>query len=201
MRDSGVKRRAFRKDFTQLTLEPAPKVLNRIKVWRVWRQEQQSMPQSFRNGNKPAFPVESGVVHHNHSVLGKHRQQYTLKPQFKQCTVHRSVVLQRSNDGLAHLRRDNPHTLVFPSAHDTVHRFPTFGSAILTVQIPVDSRLINVYDLLCGYVSYTLPILCYACGVLLPVAVRLFLRVIPNLFKAFLTAASPQPNTSAISVR
>jgi len=64
-----IKGEGVREDFAKTAFKPSPKVLNRVQLGRVRRQEKQSMPRSFRNGSKPAFSMERGVIHDNNSIL------------------------------------------------------------------------------------------------------------------------------------
>jgi len=109
--------------------------------------------------------------------------------------------LQRSRYALANLSRDNPCPLVFPPANPAVYRFTAFDSAIFSVQIFINACLIHISNAVFGNIGYGLLILFYFGSVLLPVTFHLFLRVIPNLFKAFLTADSLHLNTPAISIK
>ena len=124
-----------------------------------------------------------------------------LKPILEKCTVHSSFVCQRNYHISFALSRYDTNSLVLFSADSAIYRFSTRRTGIVTVQILVYAGFINVDNLVLGEFGYGLYKRFSLLFIAFLVPGRLFLRVIPSLIKASLTASSVQPNTSPISRR
>lgn len=90
--------------FTKLTLEPSPKVLNRIKFGRIGWKEDEYDPRFMGNRKQACFAMERSVVHHNHASFLQGWKKLIGKPKFRQRAVHRTIILQRGqNPSCVHL--------------------------------------------------------------------------------------------------
>jgi hypothetical protein len=87
---------------------------------------------------KPAFSMESGVVHDNYGLFVKGWQKTLLKSILTQSTVHSAVILQGRGYPSIRLRGNNAHSLVFFTADNFSFR----GISVLPVQIGIYSGFI-----------------------------------------------------------
>ncbi len=155
----------------------------------------------FGQGNKLLFPVESGVIHYNNRICRQRRQKAFLKPLFKQGAVHGSVICQRRNNRLSHLRGNNTCSLIFAPANSSQQCLTTLRPAIFPIQVVINACFIHISNAGCRYVGYCLQVGAYFCRVLLLVAFGLFFRVRPSRFNALNMAMSEQPKASPISCK
>jgi hypothetical protein len=159
------------------------------------------MASSFGQRYKLLLSVKGSIIHHNNRIYWQGGQKTLLKPQLKQGTIHGSLVLQRGNNFLIYLSRNNTCAFVFMTANHAIYSYAFRRISIFSIQVAVHTCFIHISNARHRYVSYCLQVRGYFYGVLFLVAFRLFLRVIPRRLKALNTATFEQPKASPISCK
>ena len=113
-----------RKDFSQETLQPGPELFNGIELRGVRWKEQNSASCVLGSKKQPLFGMERSIVHYNHGSLLQRRQKLVGKPEFKKSAVHRSAILKRRENSVAHLSGDNAASLVLSTTNLPQYREP-----------------------------------------------------------------------------
>ena len=153
----------------------------------------------FSNCIKFFLPVKRSIVHHNNRMFRKFRNQFLCKPFFKQHSVHGTVILPGSNNFFSPFCCHNIRSFVLLSRNTVIYFFSSGSICIFSVQKALNPRFIDIIDTFLRNIFYFFKIFLYFFFILFFVEQRFFFRVIPFLFKAFLTASTVQSNASAIS--
>ena len=144
-----------RKDFSQETLQPGPELFNGIELRGVRWKEQNSASCVLGSKKQPLFEMERSIVHYNHGSLLQRRQKLVGKPEFKKSAVHRSAILKRRENSVAHLSGDNAASLVLSTTN-----LPQYLLAPQCIPIfPIRRYFLLVLPLIAGCLFF-LVILC-----------------------------------------
>ena len=72
--------------------EIRPTMFNRVEVWAIWWQKQQTHLISCGNIVKNSLSVERRVVHNHNGIWWQHRNQFMFKPIFKEYRSSRMLI-------------------------------------------------------------------------------------------------------------
>ena len=148
---------------------------------------------------QPLFGMERSIIHYNHSSLFQRGQKLVGKPKFKKPAVHRSAILKRGKDLIAHLSGNNAAALILSASDSPKHLLAPRRISVFPVQIGIYTAFIHIGDFFLWYILDFIQILCYFFLVLLLVAGRLFFLVILCRRRASCMPLALHPNASAIS--
>lgn len=182
-----------------MSFEPSPKVLNRVKFRGIGWQEEEDNPRFLGSRKQALLAVKRSIVHHNHASFLQGWKKLVGKPEFKQRTVHRAIILQRRKDPAIHLGCNDPASLVLAAADPAEYFLASVGIAIFPIQVRIYSAFVHICNLFLGIGADLRLIRRYFFLVLFPVPRCLFLRVIFRRFIARQIAEALHPNSSAIS--
>ena len=128
--------------------------------------------------------MERSIVHHNHGIFVQGRKKLAGKPELKQGAVHRSAVLERSQDLSPQLCCNNSAALIFAAADTAEYLLVSRCVPIPSIEIGIDAAFVYIRYFFRRYILDLLQIGRYSLCVLLLIASGLFFRVIFSRFRA-----------------
>lgn len=122
-------------------------LLDRVEVWRVWRQIEQ-LGSGRLDGFAHALHLVAGEIIHDDDVAGvKRRNETLLDPSPEDCTVHRLVDDEGSSDGIAAQPRHEGRRLPVAVGHAADQPVSAQTASIEPGHVGGRACLIDEYEL------------------------------------------------------